>query len=63
MKPEDAPKQLGKFVTLYHYVDANLKQNLMTGKSVTGSLHLVNKIPPEWYSKKQPTVETGNYCS
>jgi len=33
----------------------------MTGKSVTGILHLINKTPLEWYSKKQPTVENATY--
>jgi hypothetical protein len=63
MKPEDAPEPLGNFVTMSHYVDANLMYDIMTGKSVTGSLHLVNKTPLELYSKKQPTVETATYGS
>ena len=63
MIPEDAPIPLGKFVTMSHYVDANLMHDVTTGKSVTGILHLVNKTPLEWYSKKQPTVETATYGS
>jgi hypothetical protein len=35
----------------------------MAGKSVTGILVLVNKTPLEWYSKKQPTIETSAYGS
>jgi hypothetical protein len=27
--------------------------DISTGRSVTGILHLVNKTPIEWYSKKQ----------
>jgi hypothetical protein len=44
-----------------HYVDANLFHGLITGRSVTGILHLVNKTPIDWYvySKKQATVETA----
>ena len=61
--PQDAPKPLGKFVTLTHYVDANLMHDMTTGKSVTGILHLVNKTPIDWYSKKQSTVETATYGS
>ena len=61
--PEDAPEPLGKFVTLTHYVDANLMHDMMTGKSVTGILHLLNKTPIDWYSKKQATVETATYGS
>jgi hypothetical protein len=39
MKPEDAPELLGNFVTMSHYVDANLMHDIMTGKSVTGIFH------------------------
>jgi hypothetical protein len=61
--PEDAPPPLGKHVTLTHYVDANLMHDLMTGRSVTGILHMINKTPIDWYSKKQATVETATYGS
>jgi hypothetical protein len=61
--PKDAPKPLGKNVTLSHYVDANLMHDVTTGKSVTGILHLINKTPLDWYSKKQATVETATYGS
>ena len=37
--------------------------DISTGRSVTGILHLVNKTPIEWYSKKQATVETATYGS
>jgi hypothetical protein len=63
MKPEDAPEPLGNFVTMSHYVNANLMHDIMTGKSVTGILHLMNKTPLVLYSKKQPTVETATYGS
>ena len=36
---------------------------MITGRSVTGILHLVNGTPFEWYSKKQSTVETATYGS
>ena len=61
--PTDAPEPLGKFVTLSHYVDANLMHCLLTGRSVTGILHLLNKTPMEWFAKKQSTVETATYGS
>ena len=63
LKPDDAPEPLGKFVTMSHYVDANLMHDVLSGKSVTGILHLVNKTPLDWYSKKQATVETATYGS
>jgi len=47
--------------TLTHYVDANLYHDMITGRSVTGILHLVNKTPIDWYSKKQATIEIATY--
>lgn len=61
--PKDAPKALGKPVLTTTYVDANLHHCLLTGRSVTGILHLVNQTPIDWYSKKQATVETATYGS
>jgi hypothetical protein len=63
MLPSDAPRPLGKYVTLTHYYDANLYHDIVTGRSVTGILHLFNKTPIDWYSKKQATVETATYGS
>jgi hypothetical protein len=37
--------------------------DVITGRSVTGILHLANKTPVDWYSKKQSTVETATYGS
>ena len=61
--PEDCPKPLGKHVTLSHYVDANLYHDMLSGRSVAGILHFVNKCPIDWYSKKQGTVETVTFGS
>ena len=61
--PTDAPEPKGKFVTLFHYVDANLMHCLLTGRSVTGILSFINKTPVDWFSKKQSTVETATYGS
>jgi hypothetical protein len=57
----NAPEPLGKYVTLTHYVDANLFHDIITGRFVTGILHLVNKTQIAWYYKKQATVETATY--
>ena len=54
---------MGHGVTLTTYVDANLYIDMITGRSVTGILHLINGTPFEWYSKKQSTVETATYGS
>jgi hypothetical protein len=61
--PKDAPEPLGKYIALSHSVHAKLMHDITSGKSVTGILHLVNKTPIDWYSKKQDTVETATYGS
>ena len=37
--------------------------DMITGRAVTGFLHLLNKTPIDWFSKKQSTVETATYGS
>jgi hypothetical protein len=61
--PDDTPEALGPWVTLTHYVDANLFHDMITGRSVTGILTLINQTPLDWFSKKQATVETATYGS
>ena len=61
--PSNAPVPLGKSVTLTHFVDANLFHDRLTGRSVTGILHLLNQTPMDWFTKKQATVETATYGS
>ena len=59
--PIDAPPPLGNRVTFTHYFDANLMHDLLSGKAVTGCVHLANKTPIMWHSKKQATSETATY--
>jgi hypothetical protein len=61
--PEGLPKPLGKRVVTTTLVDANLMHDLLTGRSVTGALHFLNQTPYDWFSRKQPTVETATYGS
>ena len=61
--PTNLPKAAGKSVALTTYVDANLYHDFVTGRSVTGIIHIVNQTPIEWYSKRQATVETATYGS
>ena len=61
--PEDAPTPYGPLVTITTYVDANLCHDMITGRSVTGVLHLLNKSIIDYYTKKQPRVETATYGS
>ena len=61
--PTDAPPPLGNYVRFTHFVDANLYHCMLTGRSVTGILHLVNQTPFDWYSKKQAVPESATYGS
>ena len=36
---------------------------MITGRAVTGILHLLNGTPIDWFSKRQATVETATYGS
>lgn len=61
--PKDAPRPLGKPVKTTTFFDANLFHDLISGRSVTGVLHLLNKTPIDWYSKLQSTIETATFGS
>ena len=61
--PTDAPAPLGKSVVTVSYHDASLFHNAATGRSATGILHMLNKTPIDWCSKKQATFETAAYGS
>ena len=61
--PKDAPDSLGKSVITTTFLDANLLQDLITGRSVTAVLHFFNLTPGDWYSKRQSTVENATYGS
>jgi hypothetical protein len=53
--PKDLPRPLGKAVQTMTFVDANLFHRMISGRSVTGILHLLNKTPIDWFSKLQST--------
>ena len=61
--PKDCPPPLGKEVQMTSFVDANLYHCLVSGRSVTGILHMWNKTPIDHYSKLQATVETATFGS
>jgi hypothetical protein len=61
--PNDLPRPLGKEVQTTTFVDANLYHDLISGRSVTGILHLLSKTPIDWFSKLQSTVETPTFGS
>ena len=61
--PNDIPAAKGKPVVLTTYVDANLYHDLITGRSVSGILHLINQTPLDVYTRRQTTVKTAIYGS
>jgi len=61
--PKDIPEPLGKPVITTTYEDANLYHDLITGCATTGILHMLNKMPLDWYTKRQATVKTVTYGS
>ena len=61
--PSDMPVPKGKPVLTTSFVDANLMHDVTTGRSCTGVIHMLNKTPIEWFSKRQNTVETATYGS
>ena len=56
-------KAKGKPVLITGYVDADHAHDLVTRRSVTGVLLLLNNTQIKWYSKRQNTVETSTYGS
>ena len=61
--PKDIPKLLGIRVITTTFLYANLLHDIVTGKSVTVVLPLINTTPIDWYSKRQATVEAATYGS
>eukprot|EP00957_Ditylum_brightwellii_P037609 2844380-Ditylum_brightwellii.AAC.1 len=60
---EDAHVPRGKPVMTTSFVDANLLHDVIIGRSCTGIIHLLNKTPNDWFSKRQNTVEIATYGS
>ena len=51
--PQDRPDPRGKSAQTTSFYDANRVHDLVTGRSVSGTLHFVNKTPIESFSKQQ----------
>ena len=47
------PTPLGNMIRISSFVDACLGYCKVTGKSITGIIHLVNQIPVKFFSKLQ----------
>ena len=59
--PHDMPIPKGETVIMSSFVDASLYHCKVTGRAVTGIIHLLNKTPIDFYTKKQGTVESSTY--
>jgi hypothetical protein len=58
-----APTPKGKIVQTTSFADANLMHDVVTGRSASGVLELLNQTPIDWKSSRQPQVETATYGS
>ena len=61
--PSPMPTPRGRPCRLTCYVDADHAHDVVTRRSVTGILLLINNMPIKWISKRQKTVETSTYRS
>jgi hypothetical protein len=61
--PPNMPTPRGKLVQTSTYQDSNLKNDLITGRSMSVIIHLVNQTPIASTCKKQKTVEPATYGS
>jgi hypothetical protein len=61
--PNDLPTPKVPKVRMTVYVDADHAHDLVTRRSITGILVMLNNTPVRWVSKRQKTVETSTYGS
>jgi hypothetical protein len=61
--PKDIPPEKGPRVRMTVYVDVDHAHDLVTRRSITGILVILNNTPIRWISKRQKTVETSTYGS
>ena len=61
--PANAPPPLGKEFVIRAYVDADHAGDIVSRRSRTGFIVIVNSAPIYWLSKKQNLVETSSFGS
>jgi hypothetical protein len=61
--PKDLPPEKGPRVRMTVYLDADHAHDLVTRRSITGILVMLNNTPVRWVSKCHKTVETSTYGS
>jgi hypothetical protein len=61
--PKDLHPEKGPRVRMTVYVDADHAHDLVTRRSITGILVMLNNTPIRWISKHQKAMETSTYGS
>jgi Reverse transcriptase (RNA-dependent DNA polymerase) len=61
--PPNAPKPRGRGVVLRMFVDSDHAGNMITRRSRTGFVQMINNAVINWYSKKQGSVESSTFGS
>jgi hypothetical protein len=61
--PKDLPPEKGPRVRMTVYLDADHAHDLVTRRSITGILVMLNNTPIRWISKCQKTMEKSTYGS
>ena len=62
-KPSNAPRPLGMEFLIRAFVDADFAGDLITRRSRSGFIVMLNMAPVYWFSKKQSTIETSTFGS
>jgi hypothetical protein len=57
--PKDLPPEKGPRVIIIVYVDVDHAHDLVTRRSITWIVVMLNNTPIRWISKRQKTVETS----
>ena len=61
--PKDAPIPLGKELIIRAFVDADFAGEIISRRSRTGFMVLLNMVSIHWLSKKQTYIETSSFGS
>ena len=62
-QPTNAPRPLGKELLIRCYVDADFAGDLLSRRSRSGFIVMLNMACIYWFSKKQSTLETSTFGS
>ena len=54
-------KEVSALFFISHYYNANMMNDILSGRSVKGCFQMANLTPMMWFSKKQATSDTTTY--